>query len=75
MLGRNLEEKQRGLIADSSRLESLKNIAERYEGYGGAIRRIMEQKSRFSGIEGVVADLIKVDKDYGSPSSVTMRSE
>ncbi len=64
LLGRNLEEKQRGLIADSSRLESLKNIAERYEGYGGAIRRIMEQKSRFSGIEGVVADLIKVDKDY-----------
>ena len=46
LLGRNLEEKQRGLIADSSRLESLKNIAERYEGYGGAIRRIMEQKGK-----------------------------
>ncbi|MDE7326029.1 MAG: chromosome segregation protein SMC, partial [Lachnospiraceae bacterium] len=63
-LGKELEEKQRGLIADSSRLESLRNITERYEGYGGAIRRIMEQKGRFLGIEGVVADLIKVDKDY-----------
>ncbi len=27
-----------------SRLESLKNIAERYEGYGNSIRRIMEKK-------------------------------
>ncbi len=27
-----------------SRLESLKNIAERYEGYGNSIRRIMEKR-------------------------------
>lgn len=29
-----------------SRLESLKNIAERYEGYGNSIRRIMEKRRR-----------------------------
>ena len=30
---------------DSSRLESLRNIAERYDGYGNSIRRIMERKA------------------------------
>ncbi len=49
---------------EESRLESLKNLTERYEGYGNAIRRVMEQKKRFPGIQGVVADLIHVGKDY-----------
>ena len=47
-----------------SRLESLKNMTERYDGYGNSIRKIMEQKERNPGILGVVADLIKVDKSY-----------
>ena len=49
---------------EASRLESLRNIAERYEGYGTSIRRVMEQKDRQPGIHGVVADLIKVEKAY-----------
>ena len=49
---------------DSSRLESLRNIAERYDGYGNSIRRIMERKADTPGIHGVIADLIKVDKRY-----------
>jgi chromosome segregation protein len=48
----------------TSRLESLKNIAERYDGYGNSIRRVMEQKSSVPGLIGVVADLIQVDKRY-----------
>ena len=47
-----------------SRLESLRNIAERYDGYGNSIRRVMEKKTEESGIHGVVADLIKVEKKY-----------
>lgn len=47
-----------------SRLETLRNISERYDGYGNSIRRIMEQKSKEPGIHGVVADLIKVEKKY-----------
>ena len=47
-----------------SRLETLKNIAERYEGYGNSIRKVMEQKDKEGGILGVVADLIQVDKKY-----------
>ena len=31
---------------ESSRLESLKNITERYDGYGNSIRKVMEQKKQ-----------------------------
>ena len=49
---------------ERSRLESLKNITERYDGYGNSIRRVMEQKKNEPGILGVVADLIKVRQKY-----------
>ena len=48
----------------ASRLESLKNIAERYDGYGNSIRRVMERKKQNPGILGVVSDLIQVEKTY-----------
>ncbi len=47
-----------------SRLESLKDMADRYEGYGNAVKRVMEEKRRDKSVEGVVADLIHVDKKY-----------
>ena len=49
---------------EASRLESLKNITERYDGYGNSIRRVMEQKDKNPGLKGVVADLIKTPKKY-----------
>ncbi len=49
---------------ESSRLESLKNITERYDGYGNSIRRVMANKDRETGLIGVVADIIKVEKEY-----------
>lgn len=49
---------------EASRLESLKNITERYDGYGNSIRKVMEKKEQEHGLLGVVADLIKVDKAY-----------
>ncbi|MBQ3545214.1 MAG: chromosome segregation protein SMC [Lachnospiraceae bacterium] len=63
-----LEKKSKELLVeyqrDKSRLESLKNITERYEGYGNSIRKIMEIKDNKKGVIGVVADIIKVDKEY-----------
>lgn len=47
-----------------SNLEALKNITERYEGYGNSIKKVMELKENKKGIIGVVADIIKVDKKY-----------
>lgn len=49
---------------ESSRLESLKNITERYDGYGNSIRKVMSNKDKVSGLLGVVADIIKVEKEY-----------
>lgn len=48
----------------NSRLNSLKDMTERYEGFGQSIRRVMEQKDKHRGIIGVVADIIRVDKEY-----------
>ena len=58
------EDKQRKYHQISSNLEALKNMTERYEGYGNSIKKIMELKEREKGIVGVVADIIKVDKKY-----------
>ena len=49
---------------ESSRLESLKNLTERYDGYGNSIRKVMEKRNQVPGLLGVVADIIKVDKEY-----------
>ena len=49
---------------ERSKLDALSNLTERYEGYGGSVKRVMEQKSVEKGIVGVVADIIKVEKKY-----------
>ena len=59
-----LQEQQKNYHMKSSQLATLKNITERYDGYGQSIRRVMEQKQNNSGIVGVVADIIHVDKKY-----------
>ncbi|MBO6215376.1 MAG: chromosome segregation protein SMC, partial [Lachnospiraceae bacterium] len=59
-----LNEENAALQRETSRLESLRNIAERYDGYGNSIRRVMDQKKKNKGIHGVVADLIHVEKKY-----------
>ncbi len=56
-----------------SRLEALKNMTERYEGYGNSIRRVMECKDRVPGILGVVADLIGTDKKYETAIETALR--
>lgn len=56
----SIEKEQTEYHRSASRLESLRNITERYDGYGNSIRRVMEQKERVPGIYGVVADIIKV---------------
>lgn len=69
--GRQLTEQLRvqeaGISAyhrEASRLESLKSIAQRYDGYAGGIRRVMEQKKTNPGIHGVVADLIEAGQRF-----------
>lgn len=59
-----INELQRQYHMEKSKLESLINLTERYEGYGNSIKRVMEQKASKPGIVGVVADIIKTDKEY-----------
>ena len=49
---------------EKSKLEALSNLTERYEGYGGSVKKVMEQKEKEKGIIGVVADIIKVAPKY-----------
>lgn len=80
----SLTQKEQAYHRLSSRFQTLQGITERYEGYGNSIRKIMEQKRQISGIIGVVADIIKVNKSYetaietalgGSIQNVVTRDE
>ena len=59
-----LRETQNRYHQEMSRRDALVNMTERYEGYGGSIKKVMELKVREKGIVGVVADIIKTDKKY-----------
>ncbi|MCR4598507.1 MAG: chromosome segregation protein SMC [Acetatifactor sp.] len=59
-----LRETQQSYHQQKSKLEALSNLTERYEGYGGSVKKVMEQKEKEKGIIGVVADIIKVDQKY-----------
>ncbi|MBO4824212.1 MAG: chromosome segregation protein SMC, partial [Lachnospiraceae bacterium] len=61
---KELREIQTLYTQDKSKLEALTNITERYEGYGGSVKKVMEQKDTTKGIIGVVADIIKVEEKY-----------
>lgn len=59
-----LRETQSAYHMEKSKLEALTNLTERYEGYGGSVKKVMEQKEKNPGIVGVVADIVKVEKKY-----------
>lgn len=50
--------------SESAKLTSLKDLAEKYDGYGIAIKKIMETRDRIGGIHGVVADIVRASKKY-----------
>ncbi|GFI23575.1 chromosome partition protein Smc [Lachnospiraceae bacterium] len=55
-----------------SQLDTISNLTERYEGYGNSIQKVMEQKEQNKGIVGVVADIIKVDKEYETAIEIAL---
>ncbi len=59
-----LNDQQQSFHREKSKLDALKNITERYEGYGNSIKKVMERKNTVNGIIGVVADIIKVKPEY-----------
>ena len=63
-LDAKLRETQIRFHQEQSKLEALTNITERYDGYGGSVKKVMEQKEKEKGIIGVVADIIQVEAKY-----------
>ena len=67
-----LRENQVLYHSENSTLEALQNLTERYDGYGGSVKKVMEQKGSKKGIIGVVADIIKVDKKYETAIEIAL---
>lgn len=63
-LQREQQENQKQYHTMNAKLDTLKNMAERYDGYGQSIRHVMEQKKHQPGLLGVVADIIQVEEAY-----------
>ena len=54
-------------ITRAVRLESLKNITERYDSYGNSIRKVMDNKHREQGLLGLWQILLKWIKNMRLP--------
>ncbi len=67
-----LRENQVLYHSENSKLEALSNLTERYDGYGGSVKKVMEQKGSKKGIIGVVADIIKVEKKYETAIEIAL---
>ena len=63
-LTNKIMEAQNSFHAKETKLETIKNMLERYEGYGQTVKQVMDERDNFDGIKGVVADIIKTDKEY-----------
>ncbi len=57
---------------EKSRLDALVNLTERYEGFGGSVRKVMQNRASEKGVIGVVADLFKTDKKYETAIEVAL---
>lgn len=69
---RNLDLKQQTFHKVNSSYSALKNLSERYEGYGNSIRKVMERKHATPGIIGVVADIINVPRKFETAIEIAL---
>ena len=67
-----LRESQLRYHQEKSRLDALVNLTERYEGFGGSVRKVMQNRSSEKGVIGVVADLLKTDRKYETAIEVAL---
>lgn len=58
--------------SEETKLDTLKNMLERYEGFGNTVKIILDNKDKFSGIKGVVSDLIETKKEYETAIEVAL---
>lgn len=63
-LNQKINDQKAEFLSAETKLDSLKNMLERYEGYSDAIKQVMDNADKFNGIQGIVADLIKTEEKY-----------
>jgi chromosome segregation protein len=66
---RELQAKYQGY---KSKYDTISNMAERYEGFGNSTKSVMEQREHNKGIIGVVADIIKTEKEYETAIEIAL---
>jgi len=67
-----LRDAQNKLHQEKAKLEALANLTERYEGYGGSVKKVMERKDDTPGIIGVVADIVKTEPKYETAIEIAL---
>lgn len=67
-----LRDAQVNFHQQTSKLETLENLAQRYEGFGQSVREVMRYRKKEPGLCGVVADLIKTDPEYETAIEVAL---
>ncbi|MCR4901460.1 MAG: chromosome segregation protein SMC [Butyrivibrio sp.] len=67
-----LRDAQNRLHQEKAKLEALANLTERYDGYGGSVKKVMERKDDTPGIIGVVADIIKTEPKYETAIEIAL---
>ena len=50
--------------SEEARLSAIKDLLDRYDGYGNTIKSIMDNKNDFKGIKGLVAEIIETEEKY-----------
>lgn len=66
------QEQQKRYMKAESELSTLNNLAERYEGFGLSVKKVMEKKNTIKGIIGVVSDIISVDEKYETAVEIAL---
>lgn len=63
-LNNDIIDSQSRFHALESKFDTIKNMIEKYEGYNNTVKVIMDRKDSFTGIKGVVADIISTKPEY-----------
>ncbi|MBP5224244.1 MAG: chromosome segregation protein SMC, partial [Lachnospiraceae bacterium] len=61
---RSLNDQLQQYQVEKSRLDTLRTMQERYEGFNAAVRKVMEIRKSYPGVLGTVADLLKTDEKH-----------
>ena len=69
---RTLNDNLQKYQVEKSRVDTLRAMQERYEGFNAAVRKVMEIRKSYPGVCGTVADLLKTEAKYQTAIEVAL---